>query len=106
MSGENTARGALLCQYAVRETWLTKRRDYSRRGRDNNGEVEGLVEGIEPDDIERVDLRAIAGAGNADVKYADCDAGAESYACSCERADGERQPEDSVVVLCMGNRSF
>src|ERR1700692_663748 len=93
-SRKSAARGALLCQYAVRETWLWKRRDYSWRGRHNNGEVERLVEGIESDDIERVAQCAVAAAANAAVELADVDAGTESHACSCKRADRKRQPQD------------
>ena len=103
---KSAARGALLCQYAVRETRLWKRRDYLWRGRHNNGEVERLVEGIESDDIERVASWAVAGAANAFVEPDDVGAGAESYACACKRTDEKRQPQDSGAFLCLGNRSF
>ncbi len=89
-----------MCQYAVRETWLWKRQDYLWRGRDHNGEVEGLVEGIESNDIERVASRAVAGAGNAGVELADGDAGTESHAYSRKRSNGRRQLQNRRELQC------
>ena len=93
-AGKKAARAGWVCQYAVRETWLSKRQDYLWRGRHNNGEVERLVEGIKSCDIDRVASDAVLGAANAAVEYADSDAGTEPYACSCKRPDGERQSQD------------
>jgi hypothetical protein len=52
--GKRRCTDGLIVPVCGAQTWLSKRRDYSRRGRHNNGEVERLVEGIESDDIERV----------------------------------------------------
>ena len=93
--GKTLREGLDLCQYAVRETLLWKRRDYSRRGRHNNEEGKGLVEGTKSDDIERVALWAIAGSGLAVIGPADIGAaGVKPDACSCECSDGKRQPQD------------